>query len=160
MLVHAYGDSFAHTFDRQGGQQQAYVLPGGHALDSVTGIDPDIISNSSGKYAAYSRGLFNALNAGKGNLGMLNNIVATAQSMTEENHEQNNAAMAQFVRNGDFGWNTLPEHMRNFNPNAGMQRLDQPRSLDLPTPGATEVEGIIDKIRNEDNKAREKRQRK
>jgi RHS repeat-associated protein len=160
LMIHAYGDSYAHTHGKQG-DLQAYPVPNGHALNSKIGVDPDIISNSSGKYAAYAGGLFNALNTGKGNRDMLNNIVATAQSMTEKNHEQNNRAMQQFVRNGGFGWDTLPEHMRNYSPNAGMQRLDQGRrSLELPTPGATEVEGVIDKIRNEDSKVRNLRQRK
>lgn len=57
LMIHAYGDSYAHTYLKNG-KEKAYGIPHGHAGDGHT---PDKIGEFPDKYLAYVQGLYQAL---------------------------------------------------------------------------------------------------
>jgi hypothetical protein len=58
LLLHAYADSYAHTYDSINGFEYAYGPPLGHLFN---GHWPDIIGNDIGKYQNYVLNLYQAL---------------------------------------------------------------------------------------------------
>lgn len=87
LMIHAYGDSYAHTYVREG-KEHAYGIPFGHAGD---GHAPDKIGLFGQKYLSYVSRLFKAL-GGSGDaqlsLGRLFQIVCDSSGdlpgVTEE----------------------------------------------------------------------------
>ncbi len=59
--VHAFGDSYAHTFLDEAGQRSAYGYPMGHGLDFLFCVKPDHISKHPDLYMDYCAALFWAL---------------------------------------------------------------------------------------------------
>jgi|GEM_PF-2479725 len=59
--VHAFGDSYAHTFVDAQQNRCAYGYPLGHGLDFIFCVKPDYISQHSELYFEYCAGLYTAL---------------------------------------------------------------------------------------------------
>lgn len=59
--VHAFGDSYAHTYLNSDGQRCAYGYPLGHGLDFLFCVKPDHISQHPGLYLDYCAALYWAL---------------------------------------------------------------------------------------------------
>ena len=57
LLIHRLGDSFAHCPDRG----KCFETGWGHGIDSVTGVDPDVIQNRPEQYLDYAETLVGAL---------------------------------------------------------------------------------------------------
>lgn len=64
LLIHAFGDSYAHTRGDFGSEgESAYGKPFGHLIDSILGNDPDKIKNAPLKARAYAKKLFSVLSS-------------------------------------------------------------------------------------------------
>lgn len=61
IAIHAFGDSYAHTFDDGENGRCAYGYPLGHGLDFLFCVKPDYISQHSQVYFDYCADLFWAL---------------------------------------------------------------------------------------------------
>src|SRR5262245_14589668 len=65
LLIHAYGDAFAHTTtDFGGGPDRAMGWPLGHGAWNVTGQSPDQIRNNPDRYNAFAGNLYHILSGG------------------------------------------------------------------------------------------------
>ena len=154
--IHALGDSYAHT-DYDG---NAFIDPYGHGKRSVRGDCPDLIAIDQEKYRAFAFQLYDALGGTSKNIDALEAFVANAINSavrdaglsSGENHEANNAALANLVKSGaSLGWNKLPPEFRDYDPNRGrpLWRLSESeRHLKgvLPDPSADDVGEMLQTI--------------
>jgi hypothetical protein len=94
MVIHAFGDSFAHSKFLDGKEVQ-YVYPFGHAED---GHEPDHIINDREKYKNYARRLFMSL--GGTDLSKLNELFKRVDNFT--NPEMEIGAMRLYAKKVGF----------------------------------------------------------
>lgn len=98
LIVHAYGDSYAHTYLKNG-KETAYGIPLGHAGDGHT---PDKIGEFPDKYLAYIQSLYEAL----GGTGAANEALARLYAIVGSNHDNNSKISAEVMAYaGELGMN-------------------------------------------------------
>lgn len=107
-LIHAFGDSFAHT---KGTPPRAYGEFIGHAFDSLFADDPDAIfvDDHPTKYIAYVRELFDALRQGRPDAPADEKALAgfiTAIEDEAKRGQDKNKKVTIIVRNGipSYDW--------------------------------------------------------
>lgn len=87
LIIHAYGDSYAHTYQKDG-KEKAYGIPHGHAGDGHT---PDKIGEFPDKYLAYVQGLYEAL----GGSGSASQALARLYAIVGSNKDDNDKISAE-----------------------------------------------------------------
>lgn len=81
LLIHAYGDSYAHTYQKNG-KEVAYGIPHGHAGDGHT---PDKIGEFPQKYLSYVTNLYQDLGGGGDPQERLGRIFRIVQEHEDSN---------------------------------------------------------------------------
>ncbi|HRJ10185.1 MAG TPA: RHS repeat-associated core domain-containing protein, partial [Prosthecobacter sp.] len=140
LLIHAYGDSYAHV----NASGSAYSTGNGHGWDSRSNAtDPDLIGNRPQRHRDHMGELYSALNEGGGKPELLDSLVETARGIqSRQGNDTNNNDFGTAIRGNElFGWNTLPQAMRDYNPNAPMSRIP----ATLPDPTADQVEQTMNR---------------
>jgi RHS repeat-associated protein len=131
LLIHAFGDSYSHTYE-DNGALKAYGKPFGHAIDSVSGPDPDTIANCPQKYIEYISCLNEALGGGMTGVSLKD----LSRVMTQSSRSQDEAiALARKFAQSQYGYSN------NYDP-AGGSRLG-------PWPRLTEaqVSSLMEKVK-------------
>lgn len=141
MLMHAFGDSFAHTYE-DNGKRVAYGYPLGHAWDSLFGTDPDVIANNSQMYQNYVNQLYVALGGAKnGKKHLLQQIIDTANT-TGTDHDATINTMAGLAGSKDFKYNWK----YRYQPEGSMKT--DPMMDEMYDFGMSDVNDLLNKIQD------------
>lgn len=77
LLIHAYGDAFAHTTgDYNKDNEASYSYPIGHAFDSAFKTNPDKIVTAKEKYIAYTKQLYSLLETSNADKKAFSNFIS------------------------------------------------------------------------------------
>ena len=146
-MIHALGDSYAHTFENNNGVREGYTAPYGHAK---VGHWPDAISNWFGGYDAYTRALYDDLNSWpKGTRYDPNRLLNEVQSAA-------NGFAARPDTSDLSGSNELQRELDSlkalalgagYNPKMYMPDLKGNIDTTMWSPGAPEIISLINKMK-------------
>lgn len=83
LIIHAFGDSYAHTVE-EAGKIRAYGYPLGHALH---GHGPDVIANDRQKYLEYASALYFGLTGRSDASTQLRTLYAKVPTLSKDRHQ-------------------------------------------------------------------------
>ena len=132
LTIHALGDSYAHTND--GGAAYANWFGEGHALDSISGNDPDLIgidaphTRAAENYEAYVHVLFQALKQDGSDPALLDHWLVTVRGFSSG--QANLGAFWALRKDAAWQWRALDSEYLGYNPNNPWAIL---LSVDNPT---------------------------
>jgi RHS repeat-associated protein len=143
LLLHAFGDAYAHTRIDSQGSEVSYGWPYGHANTPYGGKGPDLPSLRPQLYAQYVSALFAALPAGKSP----QNRLLLEQTRNSPNGLPSNPFAAETVQIERLirasGYN------RNYRPELGLNNENSPTGRDnLSIPSQQLVDDLLQKIKD------------
>ena len=144
LLIHAYGDSYAHTTGSGDSFSPTYGPTLGHAnpLDGDSGHAPDIITNRPDLYAHYLNALTNVLAKSSGNQvnsDILQHVFDTIPTIPTHSITDEDAAFRDLaIQNG---------YNRRYKPEAGQGGLNPLPPDKMPALSEEQVQKVIDLIK-------------
>lgn len=160
-IIHALGDTYAHTYYDQGSNNSLlYDSPFGHLNDGQT---PEVLWNNRGKYDSYVENLFSALGGTgnaklddfkeflnkKGNISPISRTIEGVngdyQAYSEEDTIENSINKFDKRMTSSNAFKKLKAEYRKYDPRHGMKTLPE---LVLHMPTHDEVQKLIDKIKD------------